>query len=268
MNETLSLHAAEFGVGITAVAGSMLVLPRSAIGDGSVPGGGLAGTSPTANGRAAPLVSALPGAAMHGLPVCEFPRGDAAVTVPVVLPLTAPAINTGIAGGKSNGGREVVGVAFEMGVADRLAGLIVVVVLAEALGVVAVTLMTDGESATAAGVQLTLVPGIVGSSANGGEVSVVAGAPGTVAAEKRLVNGLGPPSGDETIAPGVVGSASSVVPMVDTCAAQLPLPSKNIAIEPKIHIADRLRQPPSLVMSLQAPVAVPPWPHRRDPPSD
>jgi hypothetical protein len=31
--EMLSLHAAEFGVGITVMAGSILVLPRSATGD-------------------------------------------------------------------------------------------------------------------------------------------------------------------------------------------------------------------------------------------
>ena len=63
-------------------------------------------------------------------------------------------------------------------------------------------------------------------SANGGEASVVAGAPGTVAAEKRLVNGLGPASGDDTIAPGVVGIAMAVVPMVETCARQVPLLSR------------------------------------------
>ena len=33
LNEMLSLHAAEFGVGITPVAGSMPVLPRSVTGD-------------------------------------------------------------------------------------------------------------------------------------------------------------------------------------------------------------------------------------------
>lgn len=33
LKETLSLHAAEFGVGIMVVVGSMLVLPRSATGD-------------------------------------------------------------------------------------------------------------------------------------------------------------------------------------------------------------------------------------------
>ena len=66
-----------------------------------------------------------------------------------------------------------------------------------------------------AGAQFTLVPGRVGSSANGGAANVVAGAPGIVAAEKRLVNGPGPAKGDETIAPGVVGSAIAVVATVD-----------------------------------------------------
>jgi hypothetical protein len=186
--------------------------------------------------------------------------------VPVVLPLTAPAINTGIAGGKSKGwpGLEVVGMLFGMGMVATPTGLIAPVELAEAPVVMAVMLMTDGESATTAGVQLTLVPGMVGSSASGGETSIVAGAPGTAAAEKRLVNGLGPPSGDETIAPGVVGIASCVVPMVDICAAQLAVPSKSIVAAPKMRLANLLRRAPSFVMSLQAPAAAPPWRHWRD----
>jgi len=49
---------------------------------------------------------------------------------------------------------------------------------------------------------------------------VVAGAPGTVAAENRLENGLGPARGDDTIAPGVVGTPMAVVPVVATCAKQ------------------------------------------------
>ena len=56
-----------------------------------------------ASGMPVASVSALPGAAMHELPGGGLPSGWAAVTVPVVLPLTAPVINTGIAGGKSNG---------------------------------------------------------------------------------------------------------------------------------------------------------------------
>jgi hypothetical protein len=81
--------------------------------------------------------------------------------------------------------------------------------------VVEFTLITDGESSWVAGEQFTLVPGRVGSSANGGAARVVTGAPGMVADEKRLVNGLGPANGEETMAPGVVGSAIAVVPTVD-----------------------------------------------------
>ncbi len=94
---------------------------------------------------------------------------------------------------------------------------------------VEVTLSTDGESSTSVGAQFTLVPGSVGSCASGGEARVVAGAPGTVVAEKRLVNGPGPASGDETTAPGVVGIAMAVVPMVETCARQAPLLSRSTA---------------------------------------
>lgn len=206
---------------------------------------------------------------MHELPGGEFPSGGATGTVPVVLPLTAPAINTGIAGGKSNGwlGFVVFGGGVDMGVEAAPAVLVAAIGLADALVVVAVTLMTDGESATAAGEQLTLVPGIVGSSASGGEASVVTGAPGTVDAENRLVNGLGPPRGDEMIAPGVVGSASSVVPMVDICAAQVTVPSTSIVIVLTMRMANLLGPLLPFVMSLQAPAGVPPSPPRRDRPS-
>jgi hypothetical protein len=62
--------------------------------------------------------------------------------------------------------------------------------------------------------QVTTVPGVVGSEANGTGASVVSRVPGKVAAE----NGLGPLRGDETIAPGVDGRPMAVVPMVETCA--------------------------------------------------
>jgi hypothetical protein len=110
---------------------------------------------------------------------------------------------------------DVIDVTLDPGMAGAPTGLMV----EDAEGVVvAVTLITEGESATAVGEQLKLVPGMVGSVANGGEASVVAGAPGTVDGEKRLTNGPGPLSGDETIAPGVVGIAICVVPNVDICA--------------------------------------------------
>jgi hypothetical protein len=62
--------------------------------------------------------------------------------------------------------------------------------------------------------QVTTVPGVVGSEANGTGAKVVPGAPGWTAAE----NGLGPLSGDVTIAPGIDGIPMAVVPMVETCA--------------------------------------------------
>ena len=94
--------------------------------------------------------------------------------VPVELPLTAPTIITGIAGGKTIGWLvvEVSGATLDVGVVVAPTGLIPVLVptilvaavgLAATLVLVEVTLITDGESVTAVGEQLRLVPGIVGS---------------------------------------------------------------------------------------------------------
>jgi hypothetical protein len=196
-----------------------------------VPGGGPCATSGVEAGNAAALVSVLPGADVHELPGVELPRTDAGATVPVVLPVTVPTMVTGMAVGRE-GDRLV----FVVGVAgpDMLVMALVVLIaaggLAEALVFVEVTLSTDGESSTSVGAQFTLVPGSVGSCASGGEARVVAGAPGTVAAEKRLVNGPGPDSGDDTIAPGVVGIPIAVVPMVETCARQLLPLSRSAAV--------------------------------------
>jgi hypothetical protein len=62
--------------------------------------------------------------------------------------------------------------------------------------------------------QVTTVPGVVGLEANGTGANVVSGAAGWVVAE----NGLGPLSGEVTIAAGVDESPMAVVPMVETCA--------------------------------------------------
>jgi len=182
-------------------------------------------------GNAAALVSVFPGADVHELPGVELPSTGAGATVPVVLPVTVPTMVTGMAVGKV--GDRVV---FVVGAADPdmlvMAPIVLVAAggLAETLVFVGVTLSTDGESSTSVGAQFTLVPGSVGSCARGGEARVVAGAPGTVAAEKRLVNGLGPASGDDTIAPAVVGIPMAVVPMVETCARQVPLLSRSAAV--------------------------------------
>ena len=74
--------------------------------------------------------------------------------------------------------------------------------------------------------QVTTVPGVVGSEASGTGASVVSAVPGWVIAE----NGLGPLSGDVTIAPGVDERPMAVLPMVETCARQAPQPASKIAV--------------------------------------
>ena len=75
------------------------------------------------------------------------------------------------------------------------------------------------------GGQVTTVPGVVESEASGTGANVVSGVSGWVAAEK----GLGPLSGDETIAPGVDGSPMAVLPMVEVCAGALLQPDSRTA---------------------------------------
>jgi hypothetical protein len=82
--------------------------------------------------------------------------------------------------------------------------------------------------------QVTTVPGVVGSEANGSGASVVSGAPGWVVAE----NGLGPLSGEVTIAAGVDGRPMAVVPRVETCAGLALQPnSRTTAVNSKRRIA-------------------------------
>jgi hypothetical protein len=82
--------------------------------------------------------------------------------------------------------------------------------------------------------QVTTVPGVVGSDASGTGASVVSGVAGWVVAE----NGLGPLSGEVTIAPGVDGRPMAVVPMVETCARLALQPnSRATAVNSKRRIA-------------------------------
>ena len=81
---TLSAQAGVFGVGITAIVGSMLV-PASCVTAGwIVPGEGVLGTSGVESGTAAPLVGGPPGAELHTV-ADALPSGDAGDMVPVVL---------------------------------------------------------------------------------------------------------------------------------------------------------------------------------------
>jgi hypothetical protein len=82
--------------------------------------------------------------------------------------------------------------------------------------------------------QVTTVPGVAGSDANGTGASVVSGAPGWVVAE----NGLGPLSGEVTIVAGIDGRPMAVVPMVETCAKPALQPvSRMAAVNSKRRIA-------------------------------
>jgi hypothetical protein len=82
--------------------------------------------------------------------------------------------------------------------------------------------------------QVTTVPGVVGSEASGTGANVVSAVPGWVVAE----NGLGPLSGEVTIAPGVDEIPMAVVPMVETCARlALQASSTTAAVNSKRRIA-------------------------------
>jgi hypothetical protein len=86
--------------------------------------------------------------------------------------------------------------------------------------------------------QVTTVPGVVGSEASGTGAKVVSEVPGWVVAE----NGLGPLSGDVTIAPGVDGRPIAVLPMVETCARLALQPASRMAV---VRSNRRIAIPPS-----------------------
>jgi hypothetical protein len=124
-----------------------------------------------------------------------------------------------------------------VGDVEEVAGTTDVVGTADIDGVVPVRPAVDDREVTGttgvpgvicpAGVeQVTTVPGIVGSEANGTGVNVVSGIPGWVVVE----NGLGPLSGEVTIVPGVDESPMAVVPMVETCVRPALQPNSRAAV--------------------------------------
>jgi hypothetical protein len=142
---------------------------------------------------------------------------------------------------------------------EEVAGTAGIVGAADVEGVVPVALPTaDAEVTGTAGVpgvicpdgveQVTTVPGVVGSEASGTGVNVVTGVPGWVVAE----NGLGPLSGDVTIAPGVDERPMAVLPMVETCARQAVQPASMAA---KVNSKRRISIPsaPNWPTALHAP---------------
>src|SRR5450631_1284529 len=132
---------------------------------------------------------------------------------------------------------------------EELAGTADIIGAAETDGIIPVVPpIADMEVTGTAGVpgaicrdgveQVTTVPGVVGSEASGTGANVVSGTPGWVVAE----NGLGPLSGEITIAPGVDESPMAVVPIVETCARLRLQPNiKPAAVNSKCRIDFFLR---------------------------
>ena len=81
---TLSAQADVFGVGITIIVGSMLVLTSCVIAGWMVPGGGLDGIAGVESGKAAPLVGGPPGTELHTM-VEGLPSGFVGEMFPVVV---------------------------------------------------------------------------------------------------------------------------------------------------------------------------------------
>jgi hypothetical protein len=115
-----------------------------------------------------------------------------------------------------------------------------VVPVADVEGIVEITVAVGvpGVISSVGVEQLTTVPGVVGSEASGTGASVVSGVPDRVVAE----NGLGPLSGEVTIAPGVVARPMDVVPKVETCAMLAVQPASMVAI---VSSSRRIRITPS-----------------------
>jgi len=194
---TLSAHAGVFGVGITAIVGSMLV-PASCVTAGwIVPGGVVLGTSGVESGIAAPLVGGPPGAELHTV-ADMLPSGDAGDMVPVVL----------LTNGVGIVPKGVVGII--VGDSVMVDGVNVAVLLAIDVAMGA-ALMEGGDGAGVAGVCAGAVePGIVdmndvagcADSARIGAV-VLSGAADIVGAAG--IDGSGPVDMEATVTVGVPG---------------------------------------------------------------
>jgi hypothetical protein len=223
--DMLSAQAGVFGVGTTAIWGSMLVLTSWVISGSTVPGGGLDGMSGVVRDRAAPFVGGPPGMELHmvveGLPGCV--AGD---MVPVVLTMTG----TGMAVAVSAVDGIIVAVLTAPD-ADAVFGSadidgIETVVPPTANTELAGTVGIPGAITPIGVEQVTTVPGIVGSEASGTGANVVSGTPVRVVDEY----GLGPLSGEVTIVPGVDERPMAVVPMVETWARLALQPNSRAAV--------------------------------------
>lgn len=248
-----------------------------------MPGGEALGISGVESGKAAPLVGGPPGVELH-MVVDELPSGDTGDMVPVALPLIdvelivdgpndiavvalvlavdatvvpgatmVPGVVTIVPGGSIVPCGRITTVPCGRAVPSgtRIPGVPNADWLLAPLDVgLAVTgpdeVICVGDAKVVCadtGEQLMLVPGVVGSETSGTGASVVSGVSGWVAAE----NGLGPLSGEVTIAPGVVARPMDVVPRVETCARQAVQPASRVTI---VSSKRRIGIIPSAIVSL------------------
>src|SRR2546421_517622 len=220
-----SAHADAVGVRTTFIVGSMLVPPRGVISGAIVPGGRDAETvlctvAGTGTGIGVREGEGKAGAAGGG----GSGRFEPAKSVMNDVAGCADSVRYGA-------------VTFPLVDVEYLGDTAEVVGAAETGGIVPlVPTIADMDATGTAGVagaicpvgveQVTTVPGVAGSEASGTGASVVSAVPGWVVAE----NGLGPLSGEVTMAPGVVAMPMDVVPKVETCARQAVQPASMITI--------------------------------------
>jgi hypothetical protein len=230
-----------------------------------VPGAGVFGISGVESGNEALLAARLVSVELHAM-VAEPPTGGfSGDMVPVVLPKIGEGIvPRAVAGVIASGDIVIVDaiVAAVVPCTGTDAGLIAGDGTGIMAGGICADAADDGDGTAefgykvmndatgcvenvvnCSGAQITKVPGVAGSEAIGTGASVVTGVPNRVVDEY----GLGPSSGEITIAPGVVARPMDVVPRVETCARQAVQPASRVTI---VSSKRRIGIIPSAIVSL------------------
>jgi len=211
-----------------------------------VPGAGVLGISGVESGNDALLAARLVSVELHAM-VAEPPSGGfSGDMVPVVLPKIGEGmVPRAVAGVIASG--DIVVVDAIVAAVVPCTGMEAGPIAGDGTGIMAGDASADAaDDGTAefgykvmndaagcvekvvncSGAQITKVPGVAGSEAIGTGASVVTGVPDRVVDEY----GLGPLSGEITIAPGVVARPMDVVPKVETCAEQAAQPASMVTI--------------------------------------
>jgi hypothetical protein len=194
-----SAHAEVFGVGITPVAGSMLVSPSWETSCAIVPGGGLAGISGVESGKAAPLVGGPPGTELHTV-VEELPSG----AVGEMLPVAEVTNGVGMVPNAA-----VDGIAF-----GDIVGVSVVVAVVPGMDAGAVLNTVDGAG--------TGIAAIEGEGSGGGAGGCGAG---KVVPGKSVMNDVAGCADSDNVGATVVAGAAEIVGAVDKAGVAAVVPA-------------------------------------------